>query len=88
MIRATVLNVTLALGLATTAHAGFAPVLVGAGNEAIIEVGEGCGQGSWRGPGGGCNRFYGAEGNNRGTRIECPPGFHIGPGHVKCWPNR
>ena len=88
MIKSTVLSVCLALGFATAAHAAYLPLPPSIGNDAIVKVGEGCGWGMWRGPDGRCNPFYGPGGPLRGTQYECPPGFHIGPGRARCWPNR
>ena len=88
MVKIMALGAMLALGLATATKA--APLLVPAGavGSAVMQVGEGCGAWRWRGPGGACNPFYGPGGSNRGTVYECPPGFHIGPGGGRCWPNR
>lgn len=88
MIKIAVLSMALGLGLAGAANASSFAVPAPVENGAIIQVGEGCGAGAWRGPQGVCNRFYGPGGTYRGTVIECPPGFHIGPGRAKCWPNR
>jgi hypothetical protein len=89
MLRKTALSLTLMFGLASAAHAAaaFSPMPANDGN--IIKVGEGCGGDRWRsGPDGACHWFHGPYGSNRGTRFECPPGWHIGNGGGACWPNR
>lgn len=88
MLRSLCLSLSLAFGVATGANAAFVPHSVGTFDSPVVKVGEGCGRGMWRGPRGGCNRFYGPGGNRRGTPYECPRGFHIGPGGARCWPNR
>ena len=88
MMKTSALGLALAFGLATAANAMGVPITMGGNDGSIIKVGEGCGAGAWRGPNGVCHPFGGPGGNNRGTRYECPPGMHIGPGGEKCWPNR
>jgi hypothetical protein len=94
MIRTAILSLTLALGLglAGAAHAASAVIVAPPGvTNSIITIGEGCGAGRWKGPGGNCNNFRGGEGNNRGTEQECPPGLHYefhGAGTGRCYYNR
>jgi hypothetical protein len=68
----------LAIGLASSANAGMpvAPLKASAG---LTRVAEGCGPGMWRGPGGRCHPMF----NGRA----CPPGYHLGAEHRRCWPN-
>lgn len=51
----------------------------------IIQVYGGCGPYGHRGPYGGC-RPGGQAGGYYGRA--CPPGFHLGGGGRRCWPNR
>jgi hypothetical protein len=88
MFKTTALSAALAVGLATAASATILPVEAARGDNAIVKVGEGCGANRWRGPGGACHDFNTPYGSNRGTRFECPPGFHIGEDGGRCWPNR
>jgi hypothetical protein len=68
----------LAIGLASSANAGVpvAPLKSGSG---LTRVAEGCGPGRWRGPGGRCHPMFDGR--------ACPPGYHLGPDHRRCWPN-
>jgi hypothetical protein len=78
MVRSILLSAVLTLGLATAASAGITPAPIGSGS-VIIKVAEGCGPGFWRGPQGHCHPM--AVGR------ACPPGYHLGPEHKRCWPN-
>ena len=51
----------------------------------IIQVYGGCGPFGHRGPYGGCRAGGQAGGYWRGR--PCPPGFHLGRGGRRCWPN-
>jgi hypothetical protein len=54
----------------------------------VVTVAEKCGAGFYRyGPDKQCHKFDTPAGSNRGTVIACPPGMHIGPEGVYCWPN-
>jgi hypothetical protein len=68
----------LAVSVATSANAGIsvAPLKSDYG---VSRVAEGCGPGMWRGPGGRCHPMF----NGRA----CPPGYHLGAEHRRCWPN-
>jgi hypothetical protein len=79
MRRTVILGVALAFGLATVAGAAVTPAQVGNANSLVIRTAEGCGPGFWRGPGGKCHPMFDGR--------ACPPGYHIGPEHKKCWPN-
>ena len=74
-----------AFGLATNAQASmtFTPQN---SDSALTRVAEGCGKGEWRGPQGHCHPFEGPGGSNRGTEFACPPGYHIGKVHDRCFP--
>jgi hypothetical protein len=78
----------LALGLANAAQAATAFSPMPTNDDNIIKVGEGCGADRWRAPDGQCRWFHTPYGSARGTRFECPPGWHIGEGGGRCWPNR
>ena len=88
MLKSVVAFSILSLGTIGAAHAMTVPGPASLGGNAIVQVGEGCGGGMWRGPGGRCIPFNGPGGSYRGTTIECPPGYHIGPDRGRCWPNR
>ena len=88
MFRLATIGMTLAFGVAGAAAAAVVPVPVMTVDHGIIQVGEGCGAGMWRAGDNICRPFRSPYGSNRGTRFECPPGWHIGPGGAKCWPNR
>ena len=89
MLKTTLLAARLAFTIAMVGTAAMAPAHVTIGTDgAITQVGEGCGPGRWRGPYGGCNLFNGPGGSNRGTAIECPPGFHISWDRSRCMANR
>src|SRR5581483_2028309 len=79
MFKTIILSGALAIGLATAASAGIAYTPIQKSDSLIVKVAEGCGAGFWRGPGGRCHPF--AVGR------ACPPGYHLGPEHKKCWPN-
>ena len=79
MIRTFLIGAALAMGVTTAASAAVMPAPVGVPNASVVKVAEGCGAGFWRGPGGKCHPMY----NGRA----CPPGYHLGPEHKKCWPN-
>ncbi len=79
------LGFTLAIGFSVASNAAIVAGPADTGS-AIVTVGEGCGAGFWRGPGGHCNHFEGPGGNARGTAYECPNGFHFGAG--RCQYNR
>ena len=79
MIRTFLLGAALAMGVTTAASAAVTPAPVGVPNASIVKVAEGCGPGWWRGPGGKCHPMYNGK--------ACPPGYHLGPEHKKCWPN-
>ena len=59
----------------------------------LIYVADGCGPGRYRGPGGACHRFgYGPYPGGYYTQRPrhwnpCPPGYHLGRGGRRCWPN-
>lgn len=57
-----------------------------AGESNIIQVYGGCGPYGHRGPYGGCRPGGQAGGYMPGR--SCPPGFHLGGGRRRCWPNR
>ncbi|HEY2136870.1 MAG TPA: hypothetical protein VGH49_13340 [Xanthobacteraceae bacterium] len=78
-MRAIYLGAALAFGIATAASAAVTPVLVAKTGSLVTTVAEGCGVGWWRGPHGHCHPMY----NGRA----CPPGYHLGPEHKRCWPN-
>ena len=88
MIKTAILTAMLALGLSPIANAAITPVHIATTDGSIIQVGEGCGPGRWRGPMGGCHVFTNGAGTNRGTSIECPPGFHISYDRSRCMWNR
>ena len=46
----------------------------------------GCGPMGHRGPYGGCRA--GGQWGGYGRGRACPPGFHLGGGGRRCWPNR
>jgi hypothetical protein len=78
MTMRTILAAVLAIGLASSANAAM-PVAPLKGDIGIKRIAEGCGPGLWRGPGGRCHPMF----NGRA----CPPGYHLGPEHHRCWPN-
>ncbi|WP_128564977.1 GCG_CRPN prefix-to-repeats domain-containing protein [Methylobacterium crusticola] len=55
-------------------------------NSGINQVYGGCGPYGHRGPYGGCRAGGQWGGYYRGR--PCPPGFHLGGGGRRCWPNR
>jgi hypothetical protein len=62
--------------IAGTAHAmPLAPVDTNAADAGIIRIAGGCGEGSHRGPYGGCLRNFANP-----AAHACPRGYHIGPG--------
>ena len=65
--------------LATAATAGVFPAQRGNAGSLVISVAEGGGPGGWRGPGGRCHPMDNGH--------ACPPGYHLGPEHRRCWPN-
>lgn len=76
------------IGLTTAAMAASVPATSSADSQSIVRVAEGCGAGWYRyGPDKQCHKFDTSYGSNRGTTIACPPGMHIGPEGVYCWPN-
>ena len=77
-MRTIFLGAVLAFGLATVASAAVTPAPLGNASS-VINVAEGCGPGWWRGPGGKCHPMFDGK--------ACPPGYHLGPEHKKCWPN-
>jgi hypothetical protein len=77
-MRTIFLGAVLAFGLATGASAAVTPAPLGNASS-VINVAEGCGPGWWRGPGGKCHPMFDGK--------ACPPGYHLGPEHKKCWPN-
>ncbi len=83
------LCLALCVGGLTASHAAISSVPVSGSSTGIIQVGERCGEGMWRrGPANACYPFMGPGGTYRGTPLECPPGWHIGPARGACWPNR
>lgn len=92
MVRTAVVAISLGFGLAGglagAAQAAIMPIAPVPVPSSIITVGEGCGAGAWRAGDGVCRPFRTPYGSNRGSRFECPPGWHIGPGGARCWPNR
>jgi len=77
--RTIILASVIALGAASSANATVMTAPMGASNNAIVKVAEGCGRGEWRGPGGRCHPFA--------TGRRCPRGYHIGPQGRRCHPN-
>jgi hypothetical protein len=58
-----------------------------AGPDSLIQqVYGGCGPYGHRGPYGGCRS--GGQWGGYGYGRPCPPGFHLGRGGRRCWPNR
>ena len=53
-------------------------VVLGSGST-VATAADGCGEGRWRGPDGGCHPYY-AAGN------ACPICYHLGPEGKRCWP--
>lgn len=89
MLKSTIIAIGLAAGFAGTANATMMPLVVATGDTMTMKVGERCGAGYWRaGPGNVCRPFNSPYGVARGTRYECPLGWHIGPEGGACWPNR
>jgi hypothetical protein len=81
------LSAALAFGLASAANAAMTSAPVVRGDPAIVKAAEHCGAGMWRGPHGHCHAFEGPGGPNRGTEFACPPGYHIGAIHDRCFPD-
>lgn len=88
MLRKLITAAVLALGLTAPASAlpiG-APSAQFVPETDVIPVYGGCGPYGHRGPYGGCRPGGQAGGYGRGRA--CPPGFHLGGGGRRCWPNR
>lgn len=85
------LSIISGLGVALLASASAANAMP-AGNPAsgtasnLTLVYGGCGPMGHRGPYGGCRPGGQWGGYVRGRA--CPPGFHLGGGGRRCWPNR
>lgn len=85
------LSIIAGLGVALLASASAANAM-SAGNPAsgtasnLTLVYGGCGPMGHRGPYGGCRPGGQWGGYVRGRA--CPPGFHLGGGGRRCWPNR
>jgi hypothetical protein len=79
----TLLALAMAASLSAPAYA--MPVAPVAPESPVEQAYGGCGPYGHRGPYGGC-RAGGQRGGYRWGR-PCPPGFHLGPGGRRCWPN-
>ena len=88
MLKLTLPVALFAIGLSGPAFALPYPGLPGpaAGETNIIRVYGGCGPYGHRGPYGGCRP--GGQGGGYRPGRSCPPGFHLGRGLRRCWPNR
>ena len=89
MLKASFLSLAFAVGGMVPAwEASAVPMVAGpVAGAGVVKVGEGCGPNMWRDRLGNCHPFLGPGGVARGTRFECPPGHHIGPGGARCYPN-
>ncbi len=88
MLKLTMLTLALAAGGAKLATAAVSPLPFPQLHSAIVQVGEACGPGFWRSGLDNRCRPLGVYASNLRTPIECPAGWHIGPGRGACWPNR
>jgi hypothetical protein len=79
VIKTIIVSASLAFGFVGAANAGMMPAPIGVAGSAIVKVAEGCGPGFWRGPGGHCHPMFDGR--------ACPPGYHLGAEHRRCWPN-
>lgn len=84
MVAAAGLGLAMLFGVGSQAEAAIAVQPLATGQD-VIQVYGGCGPYGHRGPWGGC-RSGGQWGGYRGRA--CPPGWHLGGGGRRCWPNR
>ena len=84
ILAATLLSAALSFGVAAEAQAAIAVQPI-ATDAPIIKTYGGCGPYRHRGPYGGCRP--GGQWGGYGRGRACPPGFHLGGGARRCWPN-
>ena len=91
-------TIALFIGLAVSGNASAQEVILSgngttANNPYLTLVADGCGWGWYRGPGGACHRFgrgpypWGYYTPAPYQWNPCPPGYHLGAGGQRCWPN-
>ncbi len=88
MLKVITLSLFAAVAAAKPAGAVSLPIAAPVADPAIVQVGEGCGPGGWRSGLDNRCRPLGVYVVNPRPGIECPAGWHIGPGRGACWPNR
>lgn len=84
----------MAFGAAGTSQAQSIPLdSMGQPSAGLIYVADGCGPNWYRGPGGACHRFgrgpypWGYYTPAPHQWNPCPPGYYLGAGGQRCWPN-
>jgi len=75
----------MAAGLSLSAEAAMPVAPLGTAKSQVILAYGGCGVYRHRGPYGGCRS--GGQWGGYGRGRACPPGFHLGGGGRRCWPN-
>ncbi len=86
MVAKLMIGAAFIIGFATAAQAAMS-IPPRSADPSLTPVAENCGGGMWRGPHGHCHPFEGPGGPNRGTEFACPPGYHIGQIHDRCFPD-